>query len=205
MRTWAAVVCFLFLGALSVRAAENQPQQASTSQQPAQSQAPQAAGSEAAPAQTAIDPAKEADIRHLLDVSGASALMNQVMGAMEQSLRPVLANSFPPGEYRERLIDLFFEKFHSKLDSKRLLDLAVVRYDQYFSDEDIKGLLKFYETPLGQKAVSVLPKLTGELQQDGQKLGQQVGRESMIEVLSEHPDLAKALQEASRGLSPPPR
>lgn len=83
--------------------------------------------------------------------------------------------------------------------------MAVVRYDEQFSDEDIKGLISFYGTPLGQKAVSVLPKLTIELQQDGQVLGQQVGRESMIEVLAEHPELAKALQNAGQGTAPPSR
>ncbi|HEY6903098.1 MAG TPA: DUF2059 domain-containing protein [Candidatus Acidoferrales bacterium] len=157
-----------------------------------------------APAASAkIDPAKEADIRRLLEATGTTTLMQQVMDNMQKSLKPVLTNSFPPGEYREKLVDLFFEKFRSKLDTKRLVDLAVARYDEQFSDEDIKGLIAFYETPLGQKAVSALPKLTIELQQDGQSLGQQMGRESMIEVLAEHPELAKALQDAGQGTPPP--
>ena len=84
-----------------------------------------------------------------------------------------------------------------------MLDLAVSRYDEHYSDEEIKDLIKFYESPLGQKVVTVLPKLTAELQQDGGNLGRQVGRESMIEVLSEHRDLAQAIREASRTTSPP--
>ena len=153
-------------------------------------------------AQPKIDPVKEADIRHLLDVVGTIGVMEQVMRSMEQSLRPVVANSLPPGEYRDKLIDLFFEKFRSKFDTKRLLDLAVARYDENFSDGEIKGLIDFYQTPLGKKVITVLPKVTGDLQQDGQKMGQEVGRDSMIEVLSEHPDIAKALQEASHSLLP---
>src|ERR1700723_3834027 len=74
--------------------------------------------------QRKIDPAKEADIRHLLDVAGTAALVQQLMSSMEQSMKPVLASSLPPGEYRDKLIDLFFEKFHSKFDTKRILDLA---------------------------------------------------------------------------------
>ena len=172
----------------------------------------QAAQDHAAPAtesasarvpQTKIDPNKEADIRHLLDVVGTTALMQQMMNSMEQSLKPMLANSLPPGEYRDRLVTLFFDRFHSKLDLNRMLDLAVSRYDEHYSDEEIKGLIKFYESPLGQKVVTVLPKLTAELQQDGRNLGRQVGRESMIEVLAEHRDLAQAIREASRTTSPP--
>lgn len=164
---------------------------------------PAAHAAPGSPVPANIDPAKEADIRHLLAVAGTLALAQQMMNTMEQSLRPVLLNSLPPGEYRGRLMDLFFEKFHSKFDSQQILDLAVVRYDENFSDDEIKGLINFYQTPLGHKVITVLPKMTAELQQDGQKLGQQVGRESMMEVLSEHPDIAQALQEASRrGASP---
>lgn len=120
---------------------------------------------------------------------------------MEKSIKPLMAQSLPPGEYRDKLVDLFFQRFNSKLDAKRLLDLAAARYDEDFSDEEIKGLISFYETPLGQKVVTLLPKLTAQLQQDGQNLGQQLGREAMMEVLSEHPELAQALQAASHKTS----
>lgn len=188
MKAFAAV--FLFVMGTSLQAGQSQ-----TAPAPNEPAAP------AAPAK--IDPAKEADIRHLLAATGTATLMQQVMDNMEKSLKPVLANSFPPGEYRQQLVDLFFEKFRSKLDTKRLLDLAVVRYDEQFSDEDIKGLTAFYESPLGQKYVSVLPKLTIALQQDAQALGQQTGRDSMVEVLAEHPEMAKALQDAAQKTTPP--
>ena len=110
-----------------------------------------------------------------------------------------------PGDYRDRLSELFFEKFRSKFDTKTLMDLAVARYDENFSDQEIKGLISFYETPLGRKVVTLLPKLTVELQQDGQRLGQQIGRDSMQEVLAEHPEMAQALQEAARHSVAPPQ
>ena len=184
MRAFAAMV--LFVMGTSLQAGQSQYQVGPV---PPPTAAPAA--------QAKIDPAKEADIRRLMEVTGTMALMQQVMDNVQKNLKPVLMNSFPPGEYREKLVDLFFERFRSKLDSKRLLDMAVVRYDEQFSDEDIKGLISFYETPLGQKAIGALPKLTAELQQDGQTLGQQAGRDSMIEVLAEHPELAKALQDAT--------
>jgi len=125
----------------------------------AQENAAPAPDSAAVPsAQPKIDPAKEDDIRHLLDVVGTAALARQLMGTMEQSMKPLLANARPPGDYRDQLIDLFFEKYHSKLDTKTLLDLAVVRYDENFSDSEIKALIDFYQTPLGKKMITMLPK-----------------------------------------------
>ncbi|MFI5072894.1 MAG: DUF2059 domain-containing protein [Terriglobales bacterium] len=146
--------------------------------------------------ETKIDPAKEADIRRLLDLMKAGALVTQLMGGMEQNIRPLMTNSLPPGDYREKLLDLFFAKFHSKMQSSDLLDLVVPIYDKYYSREEIKGLIQFYETPLGQKMVSVTPQVTQESQVAGRQWGQQLGRDSMSEVLLEHPELEKALEDA---------
>jgi len=190
MKTFAAVaVCFFFLGALSVRAQD----------QAAPSPAPQAAAQDAAPAQNPVDPVKAADIQRLIEVAGMKDLLTQTLSMMETSLRPTLERSLPPGEYREKLIDLFFEKLQTKLTIQQFLDMATAAYDKYFSDDDIKGLIQFYQTPLGQKTLTVLPKLTVEVQTAGRERGEQAGREAMIEVLAEHPELAKALQDASQG------
>lgn len=150
-----------------------------------------------ATAAPAIDPAKEADIRRLLDLAGTTTLVDQMMDRTVQSLKPVMTNSLPPGDYRAQLIDLFFEKFRSKFSTRALLDSAVARYNENFSDKEIKGLIEFYQTPLGRKVTAVLPSMMAELQGDGQKMGQEIGRESMIEVLQEHPELAQALHEAA--------
>lgn len=150
---------------------------------------------------TGVDPAKEADIRRLLEITGAKSLTSQIMASMKDNLRPVLTNSLPPGDYRPKLIDLFFEKFMASANAEfpKLVDAAVPIYDKYLSDEDIKGMIQFYQTPLGQKTLSVIPQITAAMQSEGEKLGERIGRESMLQVLSEHPELAKAMQDARSG------
>ncbi|MGC2333199.1 MAG: DUF2059 domain-containing protein [Candidatus Acidiferrales bacterium] len=191
----AAVICFFFVGAQPVPAQD----------QTAPSQAPPAAASATAPAAAPADPVKAADIQRLIEVAGMKQLMVQTMDAMETNVRPNLESALPPGEYRARLIDLFFEKFRTKLTIQEFLDMAAAAYDKYLTDDDIKGLIQFYQTPLGQKTLTILPKLTAELQAEGMQKGEEAGRDSMNEVLAEHPDLAKALQDASQGNAPPPR
>ena len=148
--------------------------------------------------QSKIDPAKEADIRKLLELVGTKAIISQTMDSMSKSIKPLLTNSLPPGEYREKLVDLFFAKFTAKADVERLLDLAVPVYDRNFSLQEIRGLIEFYQTPLGQKAIATLPKVTAELQEQGRKWGEDVGKDCMVEVLSEHPELAEALTAAQK-------
>jgi hypothetical protein len=157
-----------------------------------------------APAQTAsgnssprIDPAKEAAIRSMFEVMGTTKMIQQVLTGMSSSMRPMLMSSLPAGEYREKLAELFLQKFQSKLRVDQLLDLTIPIYAKYFSKEEIEGLTRFYQTPLGQKALSVLPQTLVEMQTESMKVGETLGREAMIEVLDEHPDLKKALEEAS--------
>jgi len=146
----------------------------------------------------AIDPAKEADIRHLMEVVGTRKLMNDTLALSEQNMRPVLIHSLPPGDYRDRLVDLFFQKFHAKLNLDDMIAQAFIAYDKYLSDDDIKGLIQFYQTPLGQKTLTVLPKLTAELQGYGVKMGEKAGQDSMQEVLAEHPEFVTEIQEAAQ-------
>jgi len=112
-------------------------------------------------------------------------------------MKPMLMSSLPPGEYREKLADLFLQRFQSKLRVAQLMDLAVPIYAKYFSKEELEGLTRFYQTPLGQKTLSVLPQAMLEMQTESMKLGEMIGREAMVEVLDEHPDLKKALEESA--------
>jgi len=200
VRIFVSFVLSVLLVASSARAKlapQNPPAKPQTP--PAQS-APTSGSNSTSAGQSKIDPAKEADIHRLLDLAGTKTAITQIMEGMEKNIRPIVTNSLPPGEYRAKLVDLFFEKFqaHTKTEIPQLLDSAVPLYDKYFSHEDIKGLIRFYETPLGQKALSVLPRLSIEMQGEGMKVGEKLGRQSMLEVLSEHPELQKALEAAQK-------
>jgi hypothetical protein len=167
-----------------------------------QASANQAASDTPSAGQAKIDPSKEADIRRLLELVGTKTLMTTMMQSMTTDLKPMLARALPPGDYREKLVDLFFAKFQAKTDFEQLLNIAVTAYDRHFSHEEIKGLIKFYETPLGQKTASVMPQLLTETREAGRAWGEKLGRDSMVEVLTEHPELAEAMEAAKKAAQP---
>jgi hypothetical protein len=151
--------------------------------------------------QQKLDSAKEKDIRHLLELSGSKKVMQSTMDSMATSIRPIMTKALPPGEYREKLVDLFFEKLKTQLDLDHFIDLAIPVYDKYYSATDIKELIKFYETPVGQKFASTMPKMSSELQELGQAWGKEKGGSIMREILAEHKDLAEALEAAAKAQS----
>lgn len=162
----------------------------------------QTAPSPAPAATPAIDPAKVVAIRKLLVVTGTEKTMRDAMSSMGDSIKPLLTSSLPAGEYRDKLVELFFEKFQSKTNIEELVNKLIPVYDESFSMEEIQGLLQFYQTPLGQKCLTALPKVLAEAGEIGKKWGQQLGRDAMTEVLEEHPDLKKALQDAGAAQRP---
>ena len=50
-------------------------------------------------------------------------------------------------------------------------------YDKYFTHQEIKELMAFYETPSGKKAILVLPTVINEAMGIGQGWGQALGPE----------------------------
>src|ERR1700690_3808987 len=128
VKTRILIVCFLLIGSLLAQTKSSPPEVAK----------PQAA-SDSIPStgSVKIDAAKEADIRRLMDLAGTTQLALQMMDGMAKSIKPLMLNSFPPGDYREKLIDLFFTKFHSKAVPQQLLDMAVPAYDKYYTHEEI--------------------------------------------------------------------
>lgn len=189
MKIHTAIPWLLVCGMLSAPAFARSPQ-AAAGQQPAAAQPPQSGAA-------GIDPAKAAAIRQLLDLAGGTAAINQVMDGMQQNIKSSMSNLLPPGDYREKLIDLFFEKFRSEANTQQLLDIAAQVYDKYLTIEDIQGLIQFYSTPLGKKTLTILPKVTIEVQSEGMKWGQNLGQKAMREVLAEHPELVQAMQDAA--------
>ena len=121
-----------------------------------------------------------------------------MMRSMETVARSSLESALPAGEYRAKLIDLFFEKFRSKLTGDTLIALVVPVYDKHYSDDEIKQLIAFYETPIGKRTVTEMPQVLAESQQVGSKYGETVGRDAMLEVLEEHPELKNALEAAEK-------
>lgn len=154
------------------------------------------------PPVSSVDPKKEAAIRSLLEVVGTRELMKQMVNTTTARIKPLLESSLPPGEYRAELIDLYFAKFQTRFNVDDLIDRIIPIYDKYLTLEDVEGLTRFYETALGKKSISVLPQLMQECQSVGGKLGEQIGRQAMVEVLDEHPELKKSLEEAAAQKKP---
>ena len=69
------------------------------------------------------------------------------------------------------------EKEFQNTSMDDLIDLLAPVYQKHLTIDDLKELIKFYETPVGKKFASKTPFITQESMQVGQEWGMKIGQE----------------------------
>jgi hypothetical protein len=110
-------------------------------------------------AQAKPDPAKLKDIHRLLKLTGAAQIGKQVMTTMLQRFRSAFRDV--PDAYWDQLI--------KSVKMQRLINDVAVIYGNNITHDDIKGLIAFYQSPLGKRFLAVQPQLMQESMVAGQK------------------------------------
>jgi len=158
------------------------PQSASSGQDNAAS--PQATRS--------IDPAKEADIRSLMELVGARDLVQDgASTAIEQSREKLLA-TVPNNDKGQAFVNAFAASYQKKFDLDQVTDRLVGIYDKHFTEDEIKGLLQFYGSPLGQKVAAEMPKISRETQAAIRTIGAKAAKESLAEMKQQNPEIGQS-------------
>jgi len=104
----------------------------------------------------------DAAVRQLLEKTGASVnggrLIEQLFDTFKKGLPMV-----PPAVWDELRAQLATEEF---------VDLQVAMYEKHFSLDEIRGLLAFYQSPVGKRYLEEAP----GLMRDGLAMGQEFSR-----------------------------
>ena len=119
--------------------------------------------------------AKQKDIRKLLKITGSGELGTQVMGQMIGSMKKTMP----------QVPETFWSDFMKEVHTDELVDLIVPVYDRNLTHDDVKELIRFYESPTGKKFVSVLPKITQESMVVGEKWGRELAMKVMVKLQSQ--------------------
>ena len=145
----------------------------------------------AAPAHP-IDQAKEADIRSLMELVGARDLVQDGANtAIEQSREKLLA-TVPNNEQGQAFVNAFAASYEKKFDVDQVTDQLVAVYDKHYTDDEIKGLLQFYGSPLGQKVAAEMPKINREIQAAVRVAGSKAAREALAEIKKQNPEIGQS-------------
>lgn len=110
----------------------------------------------------------EKDIEKLLSVNGSSAAYDLAFDQMVAQFKMMKTEA--PDEVWKQVRTEVFDKEIAAL-TKQLIPI----YKKHFTHEDIKGMIAFYESPLGKKMTDTTGKITTETMQMAQTWGMQLG------------------------------
>ncbi len=118
------------------------------------------------------DAEKEQDIRQLFALTGSDKAGQQVM----EQMIPEMQKSQPqiPAE--------FWEGIRKKIKEGGLTERLVPVYDKYYTKEEVKALVAFYQTPLGKKVTATIPGITKDSQAVGAAWGQEIAQEVIQDI-----------------------
>jgi len=154
--------------------------------------APVQPGQTAATPAEKLDPAKEAAIRHLLEITGETKEGENINAGMTGRVKEVMTRALPADQL-PKFMDTFSQKFTASAPPNAVTDAVVKIYAQHFSLEDIQGVTKFYESAVGQRMVKEMPDVARESQSVGMQMDQKVVIDVLRGMSDEYPQLKQML------------
>jgi hypothetical protein len=176
----ALVILYVVTFFLVIQGASQNPVQAS----------PQ--GNSSAPPANSMEAAKEIDIRSLMELVGARDVVEDgANNAIEQSREKLLA-SVPNNDKGQAFVNAFADSYQKKFDLDQVTQQLVTIYDKHFTEEEVKGLLQFYGSPLGQKVAAEMPKISREILAATRAASNKAAKEALAELKQRNPEVGQS-------------
>jgi hypothetical protein len=138
------------------------------------------------------DPAKLAAIRHLMDITATSKMGDNITNGITSQVHSVMGRAIP-ADRLQKFMESFSQKFSLAAPASAVNDNTAAVYARHFSMEDIQGLTKFYESPLGQRVLKSLPEAQEEAYSSGQQMDQQAAMQILRGMSDEYTELKQML------------
>lgn len=140
-----------------------------------------------------VDPAKEAAIRHLMDLTQSSKMGDSMSAYVTNQVRQILSESMPPDRLA-KLMEGFSQKLGAAVPPNAVTDASIPIYARAFSMEDIQGIIQFYESPVGQRFIKALPQVARDTQEQGMQMEQKGAMNVLEQMSSDYPELKPLLR-----------
>ncbi len=148
-----------------------------------------------------IDPAKEADIHSLLELIGLRDQVQEHVNQIGEQYREKLLATVPNNDKGQAFVNSVISGYEKNFDVDQVTQQMVAAYDKHYSDDEIKGLLQFYGSPLGQKVAAESPKISREIQETTRATALKAVRDALQAAKEKDP----VTGQNARLYNPPPR
>jgi hypothetical protein len=143
-----------------------------------------------------IDPAKEAAIRRLMEITQSSKLGDNIDAFISNQVQAGVTHALAADKVPQ-FMTAFSQKLAASAPPSAVATAMVPIYDKSLSLEDIQGLNQFYASPLGQRTLKALPMIVRETEEMGTQMQQKAALAVLQSMSDEYPELKPML-------APPP-
>jgi len=124
-----------------------------------------------------IDASKRADIRSLMELTGTREAQREATAKQTAEFRENLVSALPDQQRSTAYVSALVTDYQRKFNSAALNERLIAIYDQHFTEDEIKGLLQFYSSPLGRRFAAEIPKIAEETEAANRAEGTQTATE----------------------------
>jgi len=125
---------------------------------------------------------KEQKVEKLVEAMQFDKSINAMMAQLIESYSQKYPNV--PKEY--------WTQFQKKMNPKEFQKKLTPVYLKYYTEEDLDGLITFYNSPIGKKSIEVMPFVMRDAMEIGEEWGQEISKKVIADL------------EKENYLSPPP-
>jgi hypothetical protein len=127
-----------------------------------------------------------------MELVGARDLVQDGAGNSVEQSREKLLSTVPNNDKGQAFVNAFAASYQKKFDLDQVTEQLVGIYDKHFTDDEIKGLLQFYGSPLGQKVAAEMPKIGRETQAAVRAASTKAAKEALAEVKQQNPEVGQS-------------
>ena len=135
-----------------------------------------------------VEPSKAADIQHLIELSGGGEMGASWVTEFTNKLKTVMAQTSSTEARSQKIVDTFVQKLGQQFPSA-WMKLLIPIYDRHLTHQEVKELIRFYESPLGRRVKEVMPKIMEEGNAAGLKQGMELIQEILRNMVDDFPEL----------------
>jgi uncharacterized protein len=139
-----------------------------------------------------IDPVKDSDIRSLMELIGAHDQVQDAVNNSSEQFKEKLLATVPNNDKGQAFVTSFVESYQKKFDVDQLTEQLVAIYDKHYTDDEIKTLLQFYGSPVGQKFAAETPKIVREIQAASRTTGAKAAKEALQALKAQNPEIGQS-------------
>lgn len=118
---------------------------------------------------------KKVAVKKLLEMTGMADMVLMFAESMTAQMSALLKQNNP--EIPPRAFNILADVVNTTLQEEieAFYEMVYSIYHEYFTLNELNGLISFYETPLGRKVITTLPAITQESMLAGQQWGATLG------------------------------